>query len=197
MKGLLSKKNLFGWSDEHAVAMKKVKEILTNPNGLVLRHFDPTLPIKLLTDASRTGIGYILTQEDLTGALRLITCGSRFLNDAEKNYAVVALELLAIQWVIQKCRLYLAGSNFTVVTDHQPLFGIMNGKNLDAINNARIHRLMSKLLGYSFKVEWIAGKNHCIADALSWSPVFQAEDHVDILICKIFEAVGFFAKECP
>ena len=48
---------------------------------------------------------------------------------------------------------------------------------------------MSKLLGYSFKVEWIAGKNHCIADALSRSPVFQAEDHADILICKIFEAV--------
>ena len=56
--------------------MKKVKEILTNPNGPVLRHFDPTLPIKLLTDASRTGIGYILTQEDPMGALRLITCGS-------------------------------------------------------------------------------------------------------------------------
>ena len=65
----------------------------------------------------------------------------------------------------------------------------MNGKNLDAINNARIHRLMSKLLGYSFKVEWIAEKNHCIADALSRSPVFQAEDHADILICKVFEAV--------
>ena len=94
-----------------------------------------------------------MTQEDPTRALRLITCGSRFLNDAEKNYAVVELELLAIQWAVQKCRLYLAGSHFTVVTDHQPLIGIMNGKNLDAINNARIHRLMSKLLGYSFRVE--------------------------------------------
>ena len=114
---------------------------------------------------------------------------SRFLNDAEKNYAVVELELLAIQWAVQKCRLYVAGSNFTIITDHQPLIGIMNGKNLDAINNARIHRLMSKLLGYTFKVEWIAGKNHCIADALSRSPVFGAEDYGDILVQKIFEAV--------
>ena len=80
---------------------------------------------------------------------------------------MVELELLAIQWAIQKCHLYVAGSNFTVVTDHQPLLGISNGKNLDAINTVRIHRLMSKLLGYTFKVEWIAGKNHCIADALS------------------------------
>ena len=48
---------------------------------------------------------------------------------------------------------------------------------------------MSKLLGYTFKVEWIAGKNHCIADALSRSPVFGAEDHGDILVQKIFETV--------
>ena len=135
-----------------------VKDILTNPNGPVLRHFDPELLIKLLKDASRTGIGYILTQEDQTGAHQLITCGSRFLKDAETNYAVVELELLAIQWAIQKCRLYIVGSNFMVITDHQTLIGIMNGKNLDAINNARIHHLMSKLLGYTFKVEWIAGK---------------------------------------
>ena len=112
----------------------------------------------------------------------MITCGSRFLNDAEKNYAVVELELLAIQWAVQKCRLYLAGSNFKVITDHQPLIGIMNGKNLDAINNARIQHMMSKLLGYSFKVEWIPGKNQCIADALSRSPVFAAENHADILV---------------
>ena len=65
--------------------MKQVKEILTNPEGPVLRHFDPQLPIKLLTDASRTGIGYILNQEDQTGVQQLITCGSRYLNDPEKN----------------------------------------------------------------------------------------------------------------
>ena len=32
-------------------------------------------------------------------------------------------------------------------------------------------------------------KKHCIADALSRSPVFQAEDHADIFVRKIFEAV--------
>ena len=102
--------------------------------------------------------------------------GSCFLSPAEKNYAVIELELLAIQWATEKCRLYLAGADFTIVTDHQPLLGVLNRKNLDAINNVRIQRLMSKLLGYSFKVEWIPGKNHAITDA---------PNHKDVIVCKI------------
>ena len=156
--------------------MEKIKEILTAEDGQILRFFDPSLPTTLMTDASRTGLGYILVQHDGAGHTRLITCGSRFLSPAEKNYAVVELECLAVEWAISKCRLYLAGIEFKVKTDHKPLLGIMNGRELEAINNQRLQRIMSKLLGYSFKVEWIAGKNHEIADALSRAPVFQPEE---------------------
>jgi hypothetical protein len=145
-----------------------------------LRRFDAALPIQVLTDASRTGIGFCLVQTDEGSKIPLlIMAGSRFLSPAEKNYAVVELEL-AIQWTVEKCRLYLAGADFTVVTDHQPLLGIINNKNLDTINNTRIQRLMAKLLGYNFKAVWVPGKNHLIADALSRAPVFAAEDYRDI-----------------
>ena len=115
--------------------------------------------------------------------------GSRFLSPAEKNYAVVELELLAIQLATDKCRLYMAGTDFTILTDHQPLLGILNRKNLDAINNIRIQRPTSKLLGYSFQVEWIPGKIHEIAEALSRNPVFAAPNHKDIIVCKIYEDI--------
>jgi hypothetical protein len=105
------------------------------------------------------------------------------------NYAVVELDFLAIQWAIEKCRLYLAGTEFTVVTDHQPLLGIINRKNLDAINNVRIQRLMAKLLGYSFRLEWTPGKNHHIADSLSRNPVFAAPDHKYIIIRQVTEGI--------
>ena len=48
---------------------------------------------------------------------------------------------------------------------------------------------MSKLLGYSFWVEWIPGKNHAIADALSRSPVFATPDHKDIIVCQVTEDI--------
>ena len=165
---LLKKSNKFVWDEVHETALKKVKEIITNPAGPILRLFDPKLPIRLLTDASRSGIGFCLVQTEAEKKTPLlIMAGSRFPSPAEKNYAVIELELLAIQWATEKCRLYLAGADFTIVTDHQPLLGVLNRKNLDAIINVRIQQLMSKLLGYSFQVKWITSKNHAIADALS------------------------------
>ena len=44
---------------------------------------------------------------------------------------------------------------------------------------------MSKLLGYDYKVEWVAGKGYVIADALSRKPVFMADRHDDIIIQKV------------
>ena len=57
------------------------------------------------------------------------------------------------------------------------------------MNNVRIQRLMSKLLGFEFTVEWIAGKNHVIVDALSRNPVFMAKNHDNIIIRKVAEMV--------
>ena len=185
LQGLLSKKNAWVWTPEHEKAVQLVKNILTDPNGTVLKHFDPSLPVQLLTDASKTGIGFIILQKDQNGNNRLITCGSRFLSAAEKNYAVIELETLAITWAVLKSRLYLIGKTFEILTDHKPLLGIINGKNIDAINNSRIQRMLSKLLGYTYTINWVPGKNHVIADALSRSPVFQPEENTDILVRSI------------
>ena len=64
----------------------------------------------------------------------------------------------------------------------------MNGNNLDAITNMRIHRIMSKLIGYQFKVLWTLGKTHHIADALSRAPVFKPEENQDILAYSVLVA---------
>ena len=46
----------------------------------------------------------------------LITCGSRFSSRVENNYAVIELELTAIQLAVDKCWMYLAGTEFTAIT---------------------------------------------------------------------------------
>ena len=50
-------------------------------------------------------------------------------------------------------------------------------KALAALENARLMRMREKIIPYTFKITWVAGKTHYIADALSRYPVFgPAED---------------------
>ena len=98
-QGSLKKSKVFTWGLLHNKALATVKEIITNLAGQVLKHFQQDLPIQLLTDASRTGIGYCLVQTETNNKNAnplLITSGSWFLSTAEKNYAVIKLKLLVI-----------------------------------------------------------------------------------------------------
>ena len=133
----------------------------------------------LLTDASKKGLGYVLIQpqtapeeaneeEVLQGTVRhilkritkgkLITCGSRFLSKAEKNYAMSEQGLLVLQWATNEPSVYLVGSQFTTTIDHMHLLSIVNGKNLDAHTNSRIQRILAKLIIHYFKLFWTNGK---------------------------------------
>ena len=186
LRGLLKPKNAFIWLPEHQTAFDNVKQVLTDPNGPILAHFDSSLPIILMTDASRLkGIGFALMQQHPNGQLKLVQCNSRFLSDTETRYAVCELETLAIYWAITKSRLYLAGTNFTVLTDHKPLVGIFNGTNLNSVHNQRIQRFMEQLLGFTFNVKYTPGKTHCLADALSRAPLHDAPTEDDVTIATV------------
>ena len=51
---------------------------------------DPNLPTYLITDASRLhGLGFALLQLEATNKFRLIQCGSKSLNDTQRNYATI------------------------------------------------------------------------------------------------------------
>ena len=106
--------------------LDRLREVLTSE--LLVKPFDPELPVELLTDAARLyGLGFALIQREASGRPRLIMCGSCGLTSTQKRYATIELECLAIQWAIKKCDYYLRGlPHFTVITDHRPLVGIFS-----------------------------------------------------------------------
>jgi hypothetical protein len=65
------------------------------------------------------------------------------------------------------------------------LKAIGNGTNLAMIDIPRMRNILEKLVGYNFMVDWNAGKSHCIADALSRSPVLDPVPSNDIFCQKI------------
>ncbi|KAG5722479.1 hypothetical protein E4T56_gene2867 [Termitomyces sp. T112] len=78
-------------------------------SALVLRHFDPSLPIVLECNTSDYTITRILSQSDL-GDLRPVAFYTRSMIPAELNYDIYDKELLAIVEAFHQWRAYLEGS---------------------------------------------------------------------------------------
>ena len=121
LRSLLKKGVAFVWLDIHDQEFMRTKEALCS--DAIVKPFDPLLRTELLTDASRLfDIGYALVQRDQDDKLRLIHCSSRSLTGAQRNYAAIELECMAIVWAVEKCEYYLRGiHDFTIVTDHRTL----------------------------------------------------------------------------
>ena len=102
MRDLLGKGKVFRWLQEHEEEFVRVKSVLSDK--LLTRHFDPIIPVQLLTDALRQhGLGYTLYQPCSDGSISIITCGSKALTPTQQRYATVELECLGILWAIRKC----------------------------------------------------------------------------------------------
>ena len=151
------------WTAECAAAFQELKDRLSDYPVCVLPDFD--LPFVLRTDASNTGLGAILVQDRGQGD-HPISCASRKLTSAERNYSTIEKELLAIVWGIRKFDRYLYGRHFFLESDHLPL------KHLDSLksSNSRLMRWALQIQPYSFTFRSIPGKENVGADFLSRLP---------------------------
>uniref|UniRef100_A0A3P9CQ39 ribonuclease H n=1 Tax=Maylandia zebra TaxID=106582 RepID=A0A3P9CQ39_9CICH len=161
-----SPKELFGdrWTQKCQEAFEQVIGRLTS--APVLGFADPRLPYILHTDASTIGLGAALYQLQ-DGQLRAIAFASRGLSRSEMRYPAHKLEFLALKWAVtEKFSDYLYGTEFTVVTDSNPLTYILTSAKLDATS----YRWLSALSTFTFQLQYRAGKQNVDADALSRRP---------------------------
>ncbi|KAL0148421.1 hypothetical protein M9458_056231 [Cirrhinus mrigala] len=117
------------WTAATEEAFASLKAALTS--SPVLRAPDFSCPFLLQTDASDTGLGAVLSQVQ-EGEEHPIIYISRKLSPAERNYATVEREALAIKWAVLELRYYLLGRKFTLVTDHAPLQWMARAKDTNA-----------------------------------------------------------------
>ena len=126
---LTRKDEEFEWTEAQQKAFDIIKEKLTEEP--ILAHPDWDKTFKLYTDASDTGLGAVLTQDDENGKERVIAYEARTLNTNEKNYPTTEKECLAVVWVVEKFCHYLGGwKKFKIFTDHAVLKTLMNHENL-------------------------------------------------------------------
>ena len=150
------------WSDECEASFRQLKSILASEP--VLAYPDLTRPLVVHTDASDTGLGAVLLQEG-DGNLHTIAYASCSLNAAESNYSATEKECLAVIWALDKWRVYLEGSHFQVVTDHQALTWLFKKARL----TGKFAGWVLRLQAFSFDVTYRPGVLHLVPDALSRS----------------------------
>ena len=128
-------------------------------------YFNSSKPVTLQVDASQVGLGGVLLQEDNRGSQRLVAYASKSLSPAEKRYANIEREMLAVVWGCIKCNHYLYGRKFICQTDHKPLEDI----HLKHLSDAppRLQRLLLKLQPYVIIIKYVPGKDVPVGDVLS------------------------------
>jgi hypothetical protein len=173
----LTRKDIsFHWTEVEHSSFESLKQAFTSYP--VLRHYDPSKPATLSTDASDFAISGILQQPDDAGLLHPVAFYSRKISPAEINYEVHDKELLAIVDSFWDMRAWLMGTAqpVTVVCDHKNLEYFMSSHVL----NRRQARWSTFLLEFDFQLDW-APSSRNPADAPSRRPNFIPKKGDDVL----------------
>ena len=158
LRELLAKGVAWEWGQKHDRAFERLIDAVCK--APMLKYYDPSKEITLATDASNSGFGAVVLQDD-----KPVAFASRAVNSAEANYAPIEKEMRAVQFACERFHDYIYGGRVGIQTDHKPLIGIFD-KPLCKLS-PRLMRMRLALLKYDLHLKWIPGKTNVVPDALS------------------------------
>ncbi|XP_065189581.1 uncharacterized protein LOC135820198 [Sycon ciliatum] len=166
LRELLSKGRAWTWDQPQQAAFDNIKAELSKP--ACLQRYDPNYDTKLSADASSYGLGAVLYQRRSSDVeWRPVACASRSLTSAERNYAQIEKEALAITWAVSRFDTYLLGmACFLIETDHKPLVPLLSTKRLHDLP-ARVLRFRLRLARYHYQIIHVPGSYLTSADDLT------------------------------
>ncbi|KAL7859591.1 hypothetical protein SRHO_G00147380 [Serrasalmus rhombeus] len=158
------------WIAVHDKAFKKSKAMLTSE--ALLAHYNPASPLVIAADASPFGLGAVLSHKYQDGTERPVCFASRALAPAERKYAQVEKEALAVIYAVKKFHQFVYVHKFTIQTDHKPLLGLLGElKNIQPTASARLQRWALLLMQYQYTLTYKPGALIAHADGLSRLPL--------------------------
>ena len=154
-------------------AFTAIKSLVNKNIGL--QYYDPFKPVRVEIDAFSKGLSAALLQD--CGPICL---ASQALTDTESRYSNIEREYAAVVYGVQRFHHYLSGPQFRVLTDHKPLEVILH-KPLHSAP-PRLQRMMLKIQGYDYDIQYRTGVKMTLADSLSRLPnLNEAPINVDLM----------------
>jgi hypothetical protein len=180
---LVSNESKWNWTQEQQKAFETMKQIMSKET--LLSYPDFSQPFDLHTDASKSQLGAVLSQQD-----RPIAFYSRKLNPAQTRYTTTERELLAIVETLKEFRNILLGHQVRVYTDHQNL-------TYKAFNTERVMRWRLILEEYGPEIIYLPGKKNIVADALSRLNLQPSPLSIDTDVFHMAELFGQTKDDLP
>ena len=156
----------FRWGFTEQRAFEDVKALVQaarNHHRVPLDYTVGAPQVWLVTDGCATGVAGVVSQGADWKSARMAAFFSAKLNSAQQNYPVHEIEMLAGVETMLRHRDILQGVQFKWITDHKGLVHLLSQRNL----SGRQARWIEKISEFSFEVEYIAGSENVVADALS------------------------------
>lgn len=155
-------KSIIKWTDEAEIVFEKCKQALMDVVYLAY----PTMnaDFSLTVDASNEAVGAVL-QQHINNEVQPLGFYSKRLTDTQKKYSTFDRELLAAYQSIKHFRFMLEGRYFVLFTDHKPLTYAFD-QDLDKAA-PRQARHLDYIGQFTTNIQYIAGKDNVVADAMS------------------------------
>ena len=163
----------WSWNATHSKAVSTLLSLISSGS---ITCYDQTKPLYLTSDASKDGLGYVLSHD--ADQKKIIWAGSRVLSAAEFNYSNIEREALAIVEATKYFHRFIAGRKFVIITDHAPLKYIFNTSTVSDRVSARLQRWAITLRAYDYEIQHTKGENMFWADTLSRLPQAHVKSKV-------------------
>ena len=134
-----------------------------------LIHFKRNIPLRIICDASKQGLGAVLQQCE-GNEWKPISYASRLLTDLEAKYSIDELELLAVVWSVEHFKNYVCWVPFGIVSDHKALQSLLKSNKGNKTYSRRLTRWVDILLPFDFSIVHTPGRTLGMANYLSRHP---------------------------
>jgi hypothetical protein len=146
----------FMWTAASLHAFDQLKVAMST--APVLKTPDFSKPFVVETDASGSGLRAVLQQDR-----RPVAYFSRALTGRSLAKSAYERELMALVMAVQHWQSYLLGRKFIIQADQQSLKHLLEQR----VSTPAQQKWLYKLMGYDYSIEYKAGRDNVVADALS------------------------------
>ena len=129
----------------------------------VLKFLDFSRPFTVEVDASNYAVGGVLSQLDDHQQLHPVAYFSTALQKSQQNWSATTKEAFALVLAVRHWHVYLAGTQFILNSDHNPLTFLRTQKD----SRGKLGRWINELEEFDYVVRYIPGKENLKAGALS------------------------------